>query len=126
MAAHGEALNLTYEAVGGTLNTVAFKSLSPQPFASMTADFDVRMLQGSRADGLGFAFLNAAVFGDAGPAPAISEDPNIAGSFGIGFDTYVNDPFAFPGSLDDTWNDITLHYDGKQYASFSGCVTSLL
>jgi L-lactate utilization protein LutC len=119
VAGHGKVLNLTYEAIGGTLNTVAFNSLTPQPFVSMTAEFDVRMLQSSRADGLGFAFLNSAIFGDSGVAPPISEDPNVAGSFGVGFDTYFNDPFAFPGSLDAGSNDITLHYDGKQYASIT-------
>lgn len=74
-------------------------------------DFDFRITPVTgRADGLGLALLNTADWPPSGcvapQAPLFAaEEPNFAGSLGVGFDIYQN-----PGDIDN--NHISLHHNG--------------
>lgn len=96
-------------AAGGSQNTLAFdRTTAGSNIESITATFDFRM-DGS-ADGMGFVLLNTANHGATGAGPAISEDPNVAGSFGLGFDIFNN------GGPDPNNNHLSLHLNGAQVA----------
>ncbi len=74
-------------------------------------DFDFRITPVTgRADGLGLALLNTANWPASGcVAPQgpqfVAEEPNFAGSLGVGFDIYQN-------SGDTNNNHVSLHFDG--------------
>ncbi|MCG8652152.1 MAG: hypothetical protein MI861_20100, partial [Pirellulales bacterium] len=65
---------------------------------------------GDGADGWGWALLNTANFGSMGSSnAAFGPEPNLAGSLGIGFDTFDN------GS--ETANSVSIHFAGSQVIS---------
>ena len=82
-----------------------------------SADFDARMTpdEFGGADGMSFMLLNVARFGSSGPAPFLTfyEEPNLAGSFGLGMDIYPN---AENGDPND--NHLSLHFGGTKIADF--------
>jgi hypothetical protein len=112
-------------------NTITFPSTAPAS-QMIQADFDFRMIPGhtvvpdtGRADGIGFALLNKAFFNSPGVEPqgpvSATEEPNFAGSFGIGLDIYKNTGFpgGFPNDLGNVnilpafSNSLSIHFDGK-------------
>jgi hypothetical protein len=107
----GNFMRLT-QAINSQQNSIGFNRTDLGPFGQIVADWDFRIGGGSRADGYSIAFLNTANFGIAGPYPVplsgVFEDPNIVGSFGVGFDTFDN---GLEGN-----NSITLHFNGTQRA----------
>jgi hypothetical protein len=80
---------------------------------------------GNNADGMSFQILSTDVFGDDGElTEGFSEEPNLAGTLGIGFDTYDNDEEGVNGDpdgcggggtcVDRRANHLSLHWDGAQ------------
>ena len=113
----GNALRLTHDGVNGQNNSIAFNELVPADWTSLQIDLDIRVFgDGDNADGYGFAFLNAADYGDstATATPGWQpEEPNLTNSFGVGFDTFHNDgldPLEGVGAA--LPNSVSLHYDG--------------
>lgn len=111
----GQFLRLTYGDGQIAHNSVAFDRTAPGAYPQVVADFAFRVRAGTgRADGFGFALLNTALYGNHGtePPPTIAEEPDFAGSLGIGFDIYQS-------TLDDTGNKeindnhLSIHYDGQ-------------
>lgn len=96
-------------------NTIAFDRSDPGPFCGMSAEFDFRITPGTgRADGMGFALLDTAVYhtrgqvGVGGPLFA-SEEPSFPRSLGIGFDVFQNAEAADPDA-----NHLSVHFDGAR------------
>jgi hypothetical protein len=114
----GNYMRLTPSA-GSQQGTVFFDQTFSGTYDQITFSFQLRVDQSvnSGADGFGFAYLNSALHGTTGPspiAPTFGEEPNLAGSFGIGFDTYNN------GASDsNAEGSVSLHFNG---ASIGGSV----
>jgi hypothetical protein len=95
-------------------------------YESLIFDFDFRMDDpATGADGFGFQYLPVSSFGVSGPAPALHEEPNFAGGFGIGFDSWNNDDATdgtdvglSPGD-GSTPDSLSLHFNGARLASVS-------
>ncbi|MBN8490904.1 MAG: LEPR-XLL domain-containing protein, partial [Burkholderiales bacterium] len=107
----GNVLRLLPGSVTGT-NTVGFVNTAPgvQP-GQVQVSFDLRITKVSnQGDGIGFAWLDALTWGDSGPAPQFGEEPNLARSFGVGFDPVNN------SERND--NHVSLHFDGAKLAEF--------
>jgi galactose oxidase-like protein/Calx-beta domain-containing protein len=104
-------------------NAITFPLTAPGAREDLLADFDFRItpLEGrGRADGLGFAFLNTALYpGAVVPPPPLAEEPSFLGSLGIGFDIYKG---AAEGDIGNenvlsTFSDsISIHFDGQVLA----------
>src|ERR1043166_144538 len=97
------------------LNSIVFDRTATGAVSTVVATFDFRMTQvSSRADGMGFALLPTSVFGTNGPAIAplngLSEEPNLTGAIGVGFDIYQN-------SYDPNANHVSVHYNGVLLSS---------
>jgi hypothetical protein len=117
-ACAGFYYRLTYPGVGSTNNMVIFDLPSPTgPVTSVVGDFDFRcgQVQGTHADGIGWALLPTSIYGETGNGlngtaalPGITEEASQAkdGALGFGLDTYNNGaPFdigdsALPNSSD--------------------------
>lgn len=101
----GNFLRLAAGSSVNTLNTIGFDRTDPGAFCTITLDFDFRITPGSgSADGLGVTLLGTAFHDSAGVVVG-AEEPNFAGSLGVGFDVFQN-----TGELDD--NHISVHFDG--------------
>jgi hypothetical protein len=78
-------------------------------------DFDFRMTPGfGRSDGLGLALLNTANFGLFGPVepqPPLfaGEEPNFAGSLGVGLDIYQSTVMS---QTELNNNHVSIHFNG--------------
>jgi hypothetical protein len=96
---------LTTAGVGSTNNMIAFDLTSPGESSHIVVDFDYRIggtpdmgNPNNHADGLGFALLNTAVYGQTGKGPSITEEAQGVvtsardNSFGFGLDTWDNGP----------------------------------
>jgi hypothetical protein len=95
-----------------SINAIAFDLTDPGAWAQIIADFDFRMTprgSNSRADGFGFTLASTAVFGTRGPVTSLSEEPNVAGSLGIGFDIHEG-----PGEV--SRNHVSIHLDAVKIA----------
>lgn len=71
--------------------SIAFQRSDPGAFSQMQIQFDFRMTPPSpanRADGFGVALLNTVSYDNSGGRCVGSEEPNLAGSFAVGFDIY--------------------------------------
>ena len=110
----GKFLRLV-SAVGDSINTITFPSTAP-PADWIVSDFDFRITPGNaingtgRADGFSFALLSNEATGVQG------EEPNFAGSFGIGFDIYKNTDLGDIGNvniLPTFSNSLSIHFDGQ-------------
>ncbi len=83
-------------AVLGNNNSIAFERTAIGAYGNVQVQFDFRIVaDGEAADGLGFEWLNTAVYGASGVvAPGqpsnVPEDPNFIRSLGIGLDTAFN------------------------------------
>jgi hypothetical protein len=104
------------------LNTVTFDRSDRGAFSQIVADFDFRMGTGNgRADGLGFALLNTAVFGNSGRVGGGAEEPNFAGSLGVGFDIFKNYELQDIGderARQFFSNSVSIHFNGMVIAQF--------
>jgi len=107
----GNFLRLAYGSAGNNKNEAAFNSVAGGAFSQVLAEFDFRITPVSgRADGMGFALLDAATYGSSGAGPSFSEEPNLANTFGLGFDIYNN------GEVNN--NHLSVHYNGVKLAEF--------
>jgi hypothetical protein len=91
-----------------TINSIAFDLTDPGAWDLVVADFDFRLTpQGpeSRADGFGFTLASTAEWGITGYIPSRSEEPDVAGSLGIGFDIHQ-------GPREVSRNHVSVHWDG--------------
>lgn len=126
----GGFLRLT-SAVNSQLNTVGFNQVYSGGYDKLEASFDFAITNGpSGADGVAFGYLNSEIYGSdtTTPAPSISEEPNLASSFGVGFDTF-NNVGLDPGTIDASEpNSISLHYAGVKVGDvdISGTAIPLL
>jgi hypothetical protein len=109
----GNYMQLT-PAVGSQQGTVFFDQVFGGSYDSLNIAFQLRVDQGGNggADGFGFAYLDSSVHGTTGAspvAPTFGEEPNLAGSLGIGFDTFNN------GAGDaNAEGSVSLHFNGAQ------------
>jgi hypothetical protein len=95
--------------VNTLLNGVYFDRTMTGTVSTVLINFDFRMIPGGgKADGLGFAFLNTANHGATGGGPSFTEDPNVPGAIGVGFDIYNNGPTA----AEPNDNHVSLHFNG--------------
>lgn len=97
-------LRLVNNGVNSQTNAIAFDRIADAgAFGTITADFDFGAAGGaSPADGFSLVLLPTAQYGTSG-APFTgytAEEPNIAGTFGVGFDLY-------PGM-----NEVSVHWNG--------------
>ena len=113
----GSFMRVLTAGVPGQGNSLAFKSVATGPVDRVTAEFDFRMFDGTRADGFSFALLNTAEFGTSGELHLpYAEEPNAAGSIGVGFDIYQG---GAPNGAEVSNNHVSLHYDGVLIGEFA-------
>lgn len=104
---YGTFMRLT-PAVVSLNNGIFFNRTATGTFTNITATFDFRMTPGTgRADGMGVAFLNTANHGVGGGGAVFSEEVNVAGSLGFGFDIYNNGAPQDPNN-----NHVSIHWNG--------------
>ena len=93
-------------------NSIAFDLSDPGPHGLIVADFDFRLRPravDSRADGFGFTLVSTARYGASGFVGGGSEEPNLRGSLGIGFDIHHGPQDAGP-------NHVSVHWDSTKVA----------
>ena len=94
------------------INAIAFDLTDPGAHDQIIADFDFRMTpraMDSRADGFGFTLASTASFGTSGPVAGHSEEADVAGSLGIGFDIHQG-----PGEV--SRNHVSVHLNASKLA----------
>ncbi len=104
-------------------------------YESLQISFDLRLSETSEnggADGYGFALLPTEIYGSSitGNNPAFSEEVNLTGAFGLGFDTFDNndadripiDETVPDAATGDRFNEssISVHWDGNLLGSIYG------
>lgn len=115
----GSFLRVATDATIPQNNSIAFVRTDPGAFCNIVAEFDLRMIPVvGRADGMGFALLNTANWGTSGPVPPqapwfVAEEPNFAGSLGVGFDLYQSNDI---GDLNN--NHVSIHFNGSRLQDF--------
>lgn len=111
----GAYINLTQEA-NSLNNQAAFPQVVSGPYDNLQVSFDFRISvgQGGGADGIGFAYVDSSVYGTSGSVASFSEEPNLASSFGVGFDTFKNDDQGDGGE-----SSVSLHLNGTRLVSNS-------
>jgi hypothetical protein len=109
----GRFLRLAFSEPVPNHGSITFDQVGPAA-RHVVVDFDLRLTPGNgRADGVGFALLNAASFPSGGVcAVGAGEEPNIPGSLGIGFDIHQ----AEGEDLND--NHVSVHFDGVEQDEF--------
>ena len=126
----GDFLRVTH-AENSQNNTISFEQLYSGEYEELSIEFEFRIDNGpGGADGLGIAYLNSATYGTdtSAPNPSLQEEPNLVGSFGVGFDTFNNGggPDAdIPGGDASTPNSVSLHWDGAKVANFDLSPTAI-
>lgn len=116
----GNFLRLATSATIPQNNSIAFVRTDPGAFCDVTAEFDLRMIPVvGRADGMGFALLSTANWGTGGAVPPqapwfVAEEPNFAGSVGVGFDLYQSNDV---GDLNN--NHVSIHFNGSRLQDFN-------
>lgn len=94
-------------------NAISFARTDVGAFGLVVVDFDFHITPAgllSRADGIGFVFLNTALHGTSGiinPAN-VAEEPDFPGSLGVGFD--IHDA----GASEINNNHISIHFNGAK------------
>ena len=111
----GGVLRLTHSGVGGQLNSIVFDRAALGPFEIVTAEFEFRLHLGTGvwSDGAGFLLLPTDTYGTSGGVAemgVMSEEPNVAGALGVGFDIYDN------SGRDINDNHASLHWNGARLA----------
>jgi hypothetical protein len=111
-AVNGNYLRLTYDGVAGQINAVAFDKQLDGSVSGKTgikADVDFRMTSApTPADGMSLMLIPTITFGNTGPGAAstpgfISEEPNVAGVFGVALDVYEG----------SRANQLSVHWNGS-------------
>ena len=100
------------DTTAANINAIAFDLTDPGAWDQVIADFDFRMTPygtQSRADGFGFTLASTMEFGTSGPVSSLSEEPNVVGSLGVGFDIHQG-----PGEV--SRNHVSIHLDGAKLA----------
>jgi hypothetical protein len=106
---------------GSQANVVAFDYDGSEASAEHSISFDFRGLDGGqagRADGMSFLLVPTDLYGEEGAEPLVNfdphEEPNLAGAFGIGFDTFNSDADAQddPEGMPNVGNHVSVHFDG--------------
>lgn len=120
LPAASEPVVLSAEGAGGPVTTGFVRSASGA-FLSVEARFTVQF--GGKAEGLGFVLVNTSTHAHGATAPAIPrwEEPNIAGAFGVGFDTSnppTRDRFNADGNIyGRPEHEVSLHWNGREMAN---------
>jgi hypothetical protein len=96
---------------------IFFDSLTDGGWGSLNISFDIYMSQpfNGGADGFGFAMLPTSSYGSSKSAnnPAFSEEVNLPGTFGLGFDTFSNTDLGDPAAPDRSHeSSVSVHWDG--------------
>ncbi|MCA9166416.1 MAG: PEP-CTERM sorting domain-containing protein [Planctomycetales bacterium] len=113
----GNALRLTTEENSLTTGASFNQGVSGD-WSQLQVDFDMSFSpgQGGGADGMSFVFVNTDTWGVDNNSPfpnwQLSEEPNLSGSFGIGFDTFNN---ADQG--DNGESSVSVHFDNTRLDS---------
>jgi hypothetical protein len=111
----GGYINLTQEtAAGGQSNQAAFPQVVTGPYEQLKIGFDFRISPGQNtgADGFGVVYADSTAHGANGQVPQFSEEANLAGSFGVGFDTFNNADLGDGGE-----NTVSLHWNNAVISS---------
>jgi hypothetical protein len=117
-------LRIVEEATGVT-NLVAFDYDGSGASNEYNISFEFRGLteDGTRADGMSFVLAPVELYGETGASqiPAFTpamEEPNLAGAFGVGFDTFNSDADAQddPEGMANIGNHVSIHFDGAKLA----------
>jgi hypothetical protein len=104
-------ITLSEDGIGGVVSAVAWDQQFSGNYTSANHTFAFRISgtgvqANDQADGMAWAYLNSALHGTSGVSgPGTSEEPNFAGSLGVGFDIWDNGG--------EGGNSISLHYDGQ-------------
>ncbi len=104
-------ITLSEDGIGDIQSAVAWDEQYAGQYDTARHDFVFRISgignqANDQADGLGWAYLNSANYGTTGVSgPGISEEPNFAGSLGVGFDIWDNGG--------EGGNSVSLHFDGR-------------
>ncbi len=107
----GNFMRIANDGVGNQANTVVFDLSDPVVPRGYSGSFDFRMGGGGNgADGIGFAILDTATFGNSGAVGFFNEEPNLANSIAIGLDTHDN------GGGDLSEDSVSLHFNGSKIA----------
>ena len=99
---HNQVMRLL-SSVNAQANSIAFDRTVTGAQPGIRASFDMRFLNSiGGADGTAFALLNTANYGTSGAGPNSPpwEEPNLAGSFAVGFDVYPS------------LHEVSLHWNG--------------
>ena len=108
----GNFLRLINDGVNDQYNSMAFdRAYDGGVSNSLRLAFDFRANDANPADGFSMILLPTAIFGTSGAGvnPWPAEKPNVANTFGIGFDFY-----PYSGT-----NDVSVHIDGTQVANYT-------
>jgi hypothetical protein len=110
----GAYLNLT-QPENSLNNQAAFPEVVAGPYQKLMVDFDFRISAGNGggADGVGFVYAESSLHNTHGPVPSFSEEANLAGSLGVGFDTFNNTDLGDGGE-----NSVSLHFNGAVLGNF--------
>lgn len=107
--ANGAYLRLITDQVANANNQVAFdRAVDGGVGTSNSLSFDLRIGgAGDSADGLGVLFLPTTAQGNSGGGVTSSEEPNVAGVLGVGFDVHESGGEG-PRSVSVHWNGATV------------------
>lgn len=114
------------DAAGDQNGGVYSNAVTDDDWSTLTVSGNVRFSDTSTnggADGFGWILLPTDTFGDmaaGGDNPSFSEEVNVPGAFGVGFDTYDNGGEA--GDLGDRLNEssVSIHWNGATVANAGG------
>lgn len=111
--------NNSLQLLSGEVNQISALTFQAVPgaYKSIKATFKMKLSKG--ADGFSLVFLSMKHHGQTGvPRFGVWEEPNIKGSFAIGFDIYSpssKDRFRGPGNIyNRPQREISLHFDGGE------------
>jgi hypothetical protein len=110
-------------AVNGQFNVMTFNQGYTGDYDALEISFDFSINNSPQgADGFGIVYMNSDFYGvdTSTPTPGITEEANLANSFGVGFDTY-NNPFFndTPSPEGSTPNSMSLHFNNVTLSSVS-------
>lgn len=122
----GDAIRIVFDEVGNSQQGVSFDSAVTGDYSKLEFDFELRFLNDPDtpegvADGIGWTYANVDIFGESAEDDVFpnysGEEPNLEGSIGVGFDTWMNAAIDDESgeSTDGTLpNSFSLHYDGQR------------
>ncbi|MCA9211992.1 MAG: PEP-CTERM sorting domain-containing protein [Planctomycetales bacterium] len=105
-------LRVGSDGIGSQQNNVSWDEQYGGGYTSAVHSFQIRISEGDptandKADGFGWKYVNSDLHGTTGAMYTAGEEPNLAGSLGVGFDIWNN------GDMDNNaTTSVSLHYDG--------------